>query len=47
MVKVTDASMKDIKTALADAGIEVRSILVVHKEETGSDQPEEGSEGDG
>jgi len=33
LVKVTDASMKDIRTALKDAGIEVRDIISMHKEE--------------
>ena len=33
LVKVTNASMPDIKKALTAAGIEVRSILLVNKEE--------------
>ncbi len=33
LVKTTDAKMKDVKTALADAGINVRSIVVLHEEE--------------
>ena len=33
LVKVTDASMPDVRKALQGAGIEVRSILLVHKEE--------------
>jgi hypothetical protein len=37
MVKVTDAKMSEVKKALEAAGIEVRSILQVHKEEVGSD----------
>lgn len=39
MVKVTGASLADIRKALQAAGIEVRSILLVHKEEV------EGAEG--
>ena len=36
LVKVTDAKMPAVKKALEDAGIAVRSIIAVHKEETGS-----------
>ena len=36
LVKVTDAKMPAVKKALEEAGIEVRSIIAVHKEETGS-----------
>ncbi|MDF1536178.1 MAG: hypothetical protein P1S46_06710 [bacterium] len=36
MVKVTDAKMPEVKKALEAAGIEVRSIIQVHKEETGA-----------
>ncbi len=42
LVKVTDASMKDIRTALKDAGIEVRDIISVHKEEI--EVPEEAAD---
>ncbi len=38
LVKVTDAKMPAVKKALEEAGIEVRSIIAVHKEETGSKQ---------
>ncbi len=38
MVKVTDAKMPAVKKALEAAGIEVRSIIQVHKEEVGSDE---------
>jgi hypothetical protein len=34
LVKVTDAKMPAVKKALEAAGIEVRSIIAVHKEET-------------
>jgi hypothetical protein len=33
MVKVKDAKLPDIQKALQQAGIQVRSILEVHKEE--------------
>ena len=33
VVKVTDAKMSDIQRALEQAGIKVRSIVEVHKEE--------------
>ncbi len=33
VVKVTDAKMSDIQKALEQAGIKVRSIVEVHKEE--------------
>ena len=36
LVKVTDAKMPAVKKALEEAGIEVRSIIALHKEETGS-----------
>ncbi len=36
LVKVTDAKMPAVKKALEEAGITVRSIIAVHKEETGS-----------
>ena len=36
LVKVTDAKMPAVKKALEAAGIEVRSIISVHKEEIGS-----------
>jgi hypothetical protein len=38
LVKVTDAKMPAVKKALEEAGIEVRSIIAVHKEETGSEE---------
>lgn len=41
MVKVTDAKMPAVKKALEEAGIEVRSIILIHKEETGSAQENE------
>ncbi len=33
VVKVTDAKMSDIQKALEQAGVKVRSIVEVHKEE--------------
>ncbi|MGO9379016.1 MAG: hypothetical protein ACLPN1_15480 [Dissulfurispiraceae bacterium] len=36
VVKVTDAKMSDIQKALEQAGIKVRSIVEVHKEEVAS-----------
>ncbi len=33
LVKVTDATMPQVRKALQEAGIEVRSILSMHKEE--------------
>ncbi|MCK5352170.1 hypothetical protein KAJ77_06310 [bacterium] len=38
LVKVTDAKMPAVKKALEEAGITVRSIIAVHKEETGSEE---------
>ena len=38
LVKVTDAKMPAVKKALEEAGIEVRSIIALHKEETGADE---------
>ena len=38
LVKVTDAKMTAVKKALEEAGITVRSIIAVHKEETGSEE---------
>lgn len=38
LVKVTDAKMPAVKKALEEAGIEVRSIIALHKEETGSEE---------
>ena len=35
LVKVSDAKMPAVKKALEEAGIEVRSIIALHKEETG------------
>jgi len=34
LVKVTDAKMPAVKKALEEAGITVRSIIAVHKEES-------------
>lgn len=48
LVKVTDATMPQVRKALEGAGIEVRSIISVHKEETGGGKAEEpGPEGEG
>jgi len=38
LVKVTDAKMPAVKKALEEAGIEVRSIISLHKEETGTEE---------
>ena len=38
LVKVADAKMPAVKKALEEAGIEVRSIIALHKEETGSEE---------
>ena len=38
LVKVTDAKMPVVKKALEEAGITVRSIIAVHKEETGTEE---------
>ena len=35
LVKVSDAKMPAVKKALEEAGITVRSIVALHKEETG------------
>lgn len=35
LIKVTDAKMPEVKKALEGAGITVRSIIALHKEETG------------
>lgn len=42
VLKVKDAKLVDIQKALQQAGIQVRSIIEVHKEES----PEEGSQKD-
>jgi hypothetical protein len=38
MLKVEDAKMPDIQKALKGAGIKVRSIIEVYKEETAADK---------
>jgi hypothetical protein len=38
LVKVSDAKMPAVKKALEEAGIEVRSIIALHKEETGAEE---------
>lgn len=44
LVKVTDATMPQVRKALEGAGIEVRSIISQHKEEVGEDaSPDEGA----
>lgn len=43
LVKATDAKLPDVKKALEAAGINVRSIIILHKE-TAEAQPEEGGE---
>ena len=46
LVKATDAKLPDVKKALEAAGIDVRSIIVLHKEteKTGSEEGGEASE---
>ncbi len=41
MVKVVDAKAGDVKKALKEAGIEVTSIVEVHKEDTAEPESEE------
>ena len=43
LVKVTDAKMPAVKKTLEEAGIAVRSIIAVHKEETGGGEEKEES----
>jgi ribosomal protein L11 len=40
MVKVQDAKLPDVQKALQQAGIKVRSIIEVFKEETKQEEPE-------
>lgn len=40
MVKVTDAKLPDIQKALEQAGIKVRSVVEVFKEETAAEKPQ-------
>ena len=50
MVKVEDAKLPDVQKALKGAGIKVRSIIQVYKEETeesGSSEDTEAKEGNG
>lgn len=44
LVKVTDAKMPAVKKALEEAGIEVRSIIALHKEETSDPAQNKGAE---
>lgn len=44
LVKVTDARLADIRKALQAAGIKVRSIIEVFKEEVKSSEEQEESE---
>ena len=44
LVKVSEAKMPAVKKALEEAGIEVRSIIALHKEETGADEGKTESE---
>jgi hypothetical protein len=41
LVKVTDATMPQVRKALQAAGIEVRSIILVHKEKTETQEDSE------
>ena len=38
LVKVSDAKMPAVKKAIEEAGIEVRSIIALYKEEAGTDE---------
>ena len=40
LVKVSEAKMPAVKKALEEAGITVRSIIALHKEETGGGEEE-------
>ena len=44
LVKATDAKMPEVKKALKAAGINVRSIIVLHKETEKSESEEGGEE---
>jgi hypothetical protein len=44
LVKATDAKLPDVKKALEAAGIDVRSIIVLHKETEKSESEEGGEE---
>ena len=46
LVKVTDATMPQVRKALEEAGIDVRSIISMHKEEIGAEEATEGAEGE-
>ncbi|MDF1526581.1 MAG: hypothetical protein RRA15_06605 [bacterium] len=46
LVKVTDAKMPEVKKALEGAGITVRSIIAVHKEEIADPAEEKEVESD-
>lgn len=39
MVKVEDAKLPDVQKALQQAGVKVRSIIEVFKEETAKEEP--------
>ena len=43
LVKVSEAKMPAVKKALEEAGIEVRSIIALHKEEAGGGEEKEES----
>jgi len=44
LVKATDAKLPEVKKALEAAGIDVRSIIVLHKETEKSESDEGGKE---
>ena len=47
LVKVADAKMPQVRKALQEAGIEVRSIILMHKEEVEDEAaPAVGGEGE-
>ncbi len=41
VVKVEDAKLPDVQKALKEAGIKVRSIIEVYKEDVGGEQKKE------
>lgn len=41
IVKVEDAKLPDVQKALKEAGIKVRSIIEVYKEDVGGEQKKE------
>jgi hypothetical protein len=46
LVKVTDATMPQVRKTLQEAGIEVRSIISMHKEEIAEEAAGQESDGE-